>query len=148
MKSNPALMGLTIILIVISVGISGCDTPTPISAIPSVIYYYEANETRIFVTGDLYMYEGINITINDTSKRENFTYGLTHSTNLTQFLLEVRISDNTGDDQEPHYTYYIYSANVTVEIEEDPVRFIIVDIHQGREIERESPYKTLMEKDQ
>ena len=146
MKLNPSLLGLTIMLIVISVGSSGCDTPTPLSAIPSVIYYHEANETRIFVTGELYMYEGINITINSTSKRENFTYGLTHSTILTDFQLEVHISDNTSNDPEPKYTYYTYSANVTVEVEEDFVKFLITDIHQEKKIERESPYKTLMEK--
>jgi len=141
-------MGLTIMLVVISVGISGCDTPTPISAIPSVTYYHEANETRIFVTGEHYMYEGINITINNTNKQDNFIYGLTHRTNLTHFQLEVRISDNIGDELEPRYIFYTYSANVTIEIEEDVITFIIIDIHQEKEILRESPYTTLMEKKQ
>jgi len=139
-------MGFGTILIIVCVGISGCDTPTPLSAIPSVIYYHASNETRIFVTGDEYMFEGINITIEKESKLENFSYGLTHNTSLTEFQLEIRVLDNEGDEEKPEYQWYTYSASVQVDFEDERTNFVIVDNHHSKEVTREAPYKTLMEK--
>lgn len=148
MKSHPPLMGFTVIIILLSVGMSGCDTPTPLSAIPSVIYYYADNETRVFVTGEEYMYEGINITIENESKTGNFTYGLTHNTSVIRFQLEVRVCDNEGNEEDPKYQWYTYSSSVRLEFEDEKTNFIIIDNHHTKEITREAPYKTLMEKEQ
>ena len=146
MKSDTSLAGFGLFLIIMAVSFAGCDTPTPLSAIPSVVYYFAANESRVYVTGDDYMYEGINISFNGSSRTENFTYGLTHNTSKLAFQLEVRILDNTSTDDEIRYERYTYSATVRVEVKEDSVTFHIIDNNNEKEIERKAPYSTLMER--
>jgi len=138
-------MGLTVTLVLLFVGISGCDSPTPLSAIPTVIYYHADNETRIYVHGEEFMFEGINITIENDSKIENFTYGTTHNTSLSEFRLEIRVLRNDGDLEEPKYKKYTYSADVRLEIDDQKAQFHIIDNHHDDEVKRDSPHKTIME---
>ena len=130
-------------------GISGCETTSPISHIPSVIYYHAGNETRMYVSGDD-MFDCINISINGTSRVENYTYGMMSATNLTSFQLEILVCDREGDDEDSDYQWYTYSAMVRVEPDDDhdydDVRFYLVDIHDDKEVSRQAPHKTLMEK--
>ncbi len=134
-------------MIILCVGLSGCDTTSPLSAIPNVIIYYEEGATRIFVSGSDYQYEGINITIENSTSIQNFTYGHTHMTNETEFNLEVRVLDNQSSGNDLEYQRYTYSAQITVEIKDDKTEFKIIDDHHDNEFTRESPYKTLLEKE-
>ena len=146
MNSHPQLMGLTALIVILSLGVSGCETTSPIAHIPSVIIYQAENETRVYVTGEEHLFEGINITINGTSKVENFTYGMMSNTTLTSFQLEVRVYDEEGDENDPKHQWYTYTATVSVEVEDDKTLYRLIDIHDDKEVSKEAPYKTLMEK--
>jgi hypothetical protein len=146
MNSHPSLAGVTVLIMILCVGISGCETTSPLSAIPSVIYFHAGNETRIYVTGEENMYVGINITIDNVSKVENYTYGLLGNTSLARFQLEVRVYDVEGDKEDPTYQWYTYSASVRIVNEEDELNFKIIDHHNEKEVTKTTPYKTVMEK--
>lgn len=146
MKSHPSLAGVTVLIMILCVGISGCETTSPLSAIPSVIYYHAGNETRIYVTGGENMYVGMNITIDNVSKVENYTYGLLANTTLTRFQLEVSVYDVEGDMEDPSYQWYCYSSTVRVVNEHDELTFKIIDDHSEKEVTKHSPYKTVMRK--
>ncbi len=147
MKSYCSLMGLGITIIIITVGFTGCEAPQPYSSIPNVILYHVVNETRVFVSGEGYMYENINITIDNVTKEESFSYGLTSSTHNTSFRVEIRVLDNQSDDDKEDFINYAYSASVRVDIDHEKAYFYLTDTHHKDEVKRKSPYKTLMEND-
>ena len=147
MKSRASLAVFAISIITLTVGLSGCDGPQPMASIPNVILYSIQNQTRVFVTGDDYMYESINITINNETEMENFTYGFTSGTSSDDIKLEVRVVDNQSNEDREKFVNYTYSALIMVEVKDDEINFILTDTNHDDEIERKSPYKTLMEKE-
>lgn len=147
MKAITTVMELAVVVIVVAASFSGCNSPTPYSAIPRVILYYAAGESRVFVTGENYMYESLNITINNLTVEANYSYGLTHSTKNTTFHITSTVMDNRSTEDKKKIEIYFYSADVWVEIKGDTAYFHLTDIHNSHEVEKKSPYKTMMERE-
>ncbi len=145
MKPMWTVMEVAIIVSVAGASIAGCDSPTPYSAIPKVTLYYAEGESRVFVSGENYMYESINITINNITEQANYSYGLTHSTANSTFHITSRVVDNRSTNGNEKIQIFVYSADVRVEIRDDTVYFHIRDIHNSDEVEKKSPYQTMME---
>lgn len=146
MTSFPWKMGITVLIVTLTLGFAGCDTPSPLSHLPSVIMYSVENETRVYVSGNNHLYEGINITINGTSSVQNHTYGMTAGTNLSSFSLDIHVLTVDRSGREEKQLWYMYDATVWVEPRDDSRIFHITDTHHDHEVERTSPYVIRMEK--
>ena len=135
-------------LIMFSLGSSGCENSQPLSSIPKVITYYANNQSNVFVTGDDYMFDQIRITLDNETIEDEFTYGLKASTNNTTFSIRVMVLDNRSTENRIDIVTYTYDSNVTVDVRDiEEVLFTIIDNNHEREVERESPYEALMEKE-
>jgi len=137
-KTSRAAVTLTAIIL-LAISVQGCDDVVhSLDRLPyfKMLYLEESNSSQLLVGGNDHLYSNITLTIEDDTYRENFTYYVLMTVNLSRFNLTVEVWD--GDAP------YFYEGKIEITVEEK--KAVYVEYIPGKEgKEHSSPWKKFLE---